>query len=193
MDSILYEQFQNLDIDTSWIGLSREENQQYFCTPIGAKIFAWDNGIHYCFINGFGGMVFAVNPDTGCDYYVYPLAENFYDFLSLVLATKNANAIQQIILWDKQQFINFINSPDNVEYDSKPEVMAALSTIQTKLGVSPMERPFEYIKKFKWTFLIARSNSLMSFMKLLVSKGLKNKGLPSRQPLVLFLTLLKFF
>lgn len=156
MDSILYKQFQNLDIDTSWIGLSREENQRYFCTPIGAEIFAWDNGIHYCFINGFGNKVFAVNPDTGCDYYVYPVAENFYDFLSLVLATKNANATQQIILWDKQQFENFINSPDNVEYDSKPEVIAVLSTIQTKLGVSPMERPFEYVKKIQTDFPYAK-------------------------------------
>lgn len=152
MDNTLYKQFQNLDIDTSWIGLSREENHQYFCTPIGAEIFAWDNGIHYCFISGFGNMVFAVNPDTGCDYYVYPLAENFYDFLSLVLATKNANVIQQIILWNKQQFIGFINSTDNVEYDSKPEVVAVLSSIQTKLGISPMEHPFEYIKKIQMDF-----------------------------------------
>lgn len=152
MNNIFYKQFRNLNIDTSWIGLSREEDQQYFCTPIGAKIIAWDNGIHYCFIAGFNEMVFCVNPDTGCDYYVYPLAKNFYDFLSLILATKNATAIQQIILWNKQQYIDFINAPDNVEYDSKPEVVAALSAIHKRIGVSPMEHPFEYIKSIQADF-----------------------------------------
>ena len=83
-----YEKFQKLKVDTSCIGLAREENSKYFCTPIGATIIGWDNGIHYIFIKGFDEMVFAVNPDTVCDYYVYPLANNFSDFLSLVLATK---------------------------------------------------------------------------------------------------------
>lgn len=152
MNHMLYEQFLTLNLDTSWVGLSREEDQQYFCTPIGANIIAWDNGIHYCFIQGFDEMVFAVNPDTGCDHYVYPLAKNFYDFLSLVLATKNANAMQQVILWNKQQFIEFIHAPENVEYDAKPEVTAVLHDIQTKLSVSPMEHPFEYIKRIQADF-----------------------------------------
>ena len=84
----LYSKLKALSIDASWIGLSIEEGPDYFCTPIGSTIIGWDNGIHYCFIEGFGEMVFCVNPETCCDYYVYPLANNFNDFLSLILATQ---------------------------------------------------------------------------------------------------------
>ena len=82
-------------------------------------------------------MVFAVNPDTVCDYYVYPLANNFSDFLSLVLATKGTNTLQQIIQWDKQQYMDFSSSPDEVEYASSKKVIEALEAIRS-IGVLPM-------------------------------------------------------
>lgn len=148
----LYTKYQELNIDTSWIGLAREKEQRYFCTPIGAKVIGWDNGIHYCFIHGFGEMVFVVNPDTCCEYYVYPLAKDFTDFLRLLLATKNTNTIQQIILWDKQQYTDFINLPEEVEYASKKEVMDLLDTIHIELGITAMEHPFEYVKKIQKDF-----------------------------------------
>ncbi|MFR7832568.1 MAG: hypothetical protein ACLU3F_15310 [Blautia wexlerae] len=52
-------------LDLAPLGVERqEENLPYFCTPKGAAIFGWAgvDGIHYCFIRGFGGMVFAVSP-----------------------------------------------------------------------------------------------------------------------------------
>jgi hypothetical protein len=81
----LYEKYKNLKIDGSWIGLEAGTQTPCFCTPIGAEIIGWDNGIHYCFIKGFGDMVFCVNPETCCDYNVYPIARNFCDFLGLIL------------------------------------------------------------------------------------------------------------
>lgn len=96
-------------------------------------------------------MVFAVNPDTVCDYYVYPLANNFSDFLSLVLATKGTNTLQQIIQWDKQQYMDFSSSPDEVEYASSKKVIEALEAIRS-IGVLPMENPFEYVKKIQNSF-----------------------------------------
>lgn len=150
-----YKKFLELTIDTSYIGLAREDNSKYFCTPIGATIIGWDNGIHYVFIKGFGEMVFAVNPETCCDYYVYPLAKNFYDFLSLILATKNTNILQQIIQWDKQQYLNFIALPEEIEYASKKEVIEALDAIYS-IGVIPMECPFEYVKKIQSEFQYSR-------------------------------------
>ena len=146
-----YEKFQKLKVDTSCIGLAREENSKYFCTPIGATIICWDNGIHYIFIKGFDEMVFAVNPDTVCDYYVYPLATNFSDFLSLVLATKGTNTLQQIIQWDKQQYMDFSSSPDEVEYASSKKVIEALEAIRS-IGVLPMENPLKYVKKIQNSF-----------------------------------------
>ena len=146
-----YKKFQGLKIDTSCIGLSHEENSNYFCTPVGATIIGWDNGIHYVFINGFGEMVFAVNPETCCDYYVYPLANNFYDFLSLILAAKTTNVLQQIIQWNKQQYLDFITSQEEVEYASRKEVIEVLNAIHS-IGVLPMESPFEYVKKIQSGF-----------------------------------------
>ena len=56
--NLLYEKYKNLKIDGSWIGLEAGTQTPYFCTPIGAEIIGWDNGIHYCFIKSFGDMVF---------------------------------------------------------------------------------------------------------------------------------------
>lgn len=97
MNRELIQKFKDLKIDKSWIGLSQENNEEYFCTPVDAEIIGWDNGLHYCFIPDFDEMVFAVNPETYNDIYVYPLAHNFKDFLSLILTVKGTNTLQQII------------------------------------------------------------------------------------------------
>ena len=36
----------------------------YFCTPRGASIIGSEgvDGVHYCFVRGYGGAVFAVSP-----------------------------------------------------------------------------------------------------------------------------------
>lgn len=147
-----YRKFQELRIDTSPVGLSCCEGPNYFCTPVGAKIIGWDNGIHYCFIQGFDETVFCVNPESCCEHYVYPVAKSFHDFLSLILATNNANTIQQIIWWDKLIFEKFMNDPAEIEYAASPEVIGVLSTIRTELNIEPMAKPFEYIKKLQKEF-----------------------------------------
>lgn len=58
----IFDKFKKLNLDTSPIGLSIELREPFFCTPIGAQIIGWDNGIHYCFIKGFKEIVFCVNP-----------------------------------------------------------------------------------------------------------------------------------
>ncbi len=150
--SILYEKFKNMKVDTSWVGLAKEEDYGYFCTPVGADIIGWDNGIHYCLLEGLDEMVFAVNPDTCCDEYVYPLAKSFADFIGLVLACKGTNPLQQIILWDKQHYLDFMADPNEVEYAKSPEVATALSALQETLGIAPMAAPFEYVKAVQQDF-----------------------------------------
>ena len=148
----LYEKYKNLKIDGSWIGLEAGAQTPYFCTPIGAEIIGWDNGIHYCFIKGFGDMVFCVTPETCCDYNVYPIARNFCDFLGLILATGNTNTLQQIIWWDKKRFEDFVNSPEEQEYRVRPEVQSVLSTIRKGIDIAPIDTPFEYIKDLQSNF-----------------------------------------
>ncbi len=148
----LYEKYKNLKIDGSWIGLEAGAQTPYFCTPIGAEIIGWDNGIHYCFIKDFGDMVFCVNPETCCDYNVYPIARNFCDFLGLILATGNTNTLQQIIWWDKKRFEDFVNSPEEQEYRVRPEVQGVLSTIRKGIDIAPIDTLFEYIKDLQSNF-----------------------------------------
>ena len=151
LNNELYLRFQNLKINMDSIGLSGEQNGVYFCTPIGSQIIGWDNGLHYCFIDGFGEMVFCVNPETCCDYYVYPISENFSDFLSLVLAVNGTNTLQQIITWDEQQYRDFISSPDEIDYAKDDNVITALQAIR-RLGVEPMQNPFEYVSHIQKDF-----------------------------------------
>ena len=150
--NLLYEKYKNLKIDGSWIGLEAGAQTPYFCTPIGAEIIGWDNGIHYCFIKGFGDMVFCVNPEPCCDYNVYPIARNFCDFLGLILATGNTNILQQIIWWDKKRFEDFVNSTEEQEYRVRPEVQGVLSTIRKGIDIAPIDTPFEYIKDLQSNF-----------------------------------------
>ncbi len=148
----LYQKYQKLNIDGSWIGLNVENNEPYFCTPIGAAIIGWDNGIHYCFIDGFGEMVFAVNPDTCCDYPVYPLAKNFLDFLRLIVAVHGTNLLQQIILWDRETYTSFLNDPNEVEWAARAEVVEVIDTIRKELAISPMGDPFGYVEELQKNF-----------------------------------------
>lgn len=152
MNSSMYEAYRRLDIDGSWIGLERGDSSGgYFCTPVGAEIIGWDNGIHYCFIQVFREMVFCVNPETCCDEYVYPLARNFADFLGLILAVGSTNTLQQMIWWNEQQFSDFHNDPENMAYITRQEVTAVLDAIRG-LGVAPVEAPFAYVKALQADF-----------------------------------------
>ena len=75
-----YPAFRKTGIDLAPLGMGqRPETETYFCTPRGARIFGWAgvDGIHFCFIRGFGEMVFAVSPMNLAPHYVHPLARNF--------------------------------------------------------------------------------------------------------------------
>lgn len=146
----LYEKYKKLNIDGSRIGLERgSEIGGYFCTPKGARVIGWDNGIHYCFIRGYGEMVFAVNPETGADKYVYPLAESFENFLRLILACGHTAPMEQIIMWTEEQFKEFLTSDYNAFMQGQQEV---LDTITEKLKLEPMVAPYQYVKELQVKF-----------------------------------------
>jgi len=146
----LYEKYKKLNIDTTLIGLEKGSwAGDYFCTPKGVTVIGWENSIHYCFIKGYGEMVFAVNPETCVDKYVYPLAENFEEFLRLILACGSTTAIEQIIGWTKEQFIEFVNSSDNAFVSNQAEI---LQKIKDELKLDPMEDPYEYVRNIQANF-----------------------------------------
>ena len=147
----MFEKYQNLYLDGSCLGLEPgPEKGDYFCTPIGAKVIGWENGgIHYCFLPNYGEMVFAVNPLSCVDANVYPLAANFTDFLRLLLACGSTTVIEQIIWMTEEQFLSFLSEEWAI---ASPEKRNTLKIIEEQLELTPMKKPFTYVKQLQASF-----------------------------------------
>ena len=145
-----FQKFLRSGLDLAPLGVERrEENLPYFCTPKGAAIFGWAgvDGIHYCFIRGFGGMVFAVSPMNAAPDCVHPLARDFADFLRLLLACGDAAALEQAWMWGEAQLDAFLwENPPTAEQE------ACLAAVAAQLGLTPMEHPWAYLRELQASF-----------------------------------------
>lgn len=148
----LFREYEALHPDGRLIGLEKQDDIPCFCTPLGARSIGYDNGIQYCFIQGFGDRVFCVNPDCDLDCPVYPVADSFRDFLGLILSTGHTNALQQIIGWNRAMFDQFMNDPQEQACRNRPDVQALLNTLHAELGIDAMEDPFETVKAVQCKF-----------------------------------------
>ncbi len=145
-----YNKFLGKNIDLAPLGIERrEDNPPYFCTPRGASIIGWAgvDGIHYCFIRGFGEMVFAVSPMEIAPNYVRPLARSFEDFLRLLLACKDANFLEQVWRWSEKDFYRALEGSV-----SDQSVFEALDQIQKSMKLTPMEQPWAYMREVQDSF-----------------------------------------
>lgn len=145
----LYEKFKKLDIDFSQLGLEPgDTHSDYFCTPEEAEVIGWAgvDGIHYCFVKGFGEMVFAVNPSNLPGEYVHPLARNIEDFLRLILAC-GLDAAEQSWMWNQGEFDAFMET-----YPPGPEQQIAQDGLRDGLKLTPMDDPYRYIKEVQSAF-----------------------------------------
>lgn len=149
MDS-LYEQFQEMGFDSENLCLEPEcsewRNEAY---PINAKAIGYEGNIQYCFIEGYGNMVFAANPDSAVHQKVYPLARNFYDFMRLILACGSTTPVEQIVWMDRKKFQDFVSY--ELEVESKPD-REHLNKLADAFHLSPMEDPFFYVKRIQKNF-----------------------------------------
>ena len=149
-----YQKFKQLNIDCSLVGfVQNREKISYFCTPKGANIIGWAgvDGIHYCFIRGFGEMVFAVNPSASPGDYLHPIAQSFEDLLCLLLSCGDLAVVEQAHLWDREHFDAFLR-----ENQPTSEQMAVLEAVKKGLSLSPMQDPFTYIKELQSRFDYSR-------------------------------------
>ena len=147
----LYEQYCKLELDLARLSLERGDTEGgYFCDPLGAEVIGWAgvDGIHFCFVKGFGEMVFAVSPANGPGEYVHPLARSFEDFLRLLLACEGLAVVEQAHLWDREKFDAFLRE------DGPPslERQAALEGLRDGLGLTPMEDSYGYIREVQASF-----------------------------------------
>ena len=146
----IYQEFLRLGISLASVGIETGNDEVlYFCTPKGASIIGWAgaDGIHYCFIRGFGEMVFAVSPMNTAPEFVHPLAENFTDFLRLLLACGDAVALEQAWMWDKAQFESYLK--ENPATENQKETLAEIAE---KMKLTAIEKPWEYIKSLQSSF-----------------------------------------
>ena len=78
----LFQIYRSLGIDGSLIGFTDSEIAvPHFCYPVNATAIGFEGCILYCFLPECGEMVFASNPESCAETYVYPLAETFEDFM----------------------------------------------------------------------------------------------------------------
>ena len=142
--------FFSYGLDLAPLGLERrDENETYFCTPKGARIIGWAgvDGIHFCRVRGFGEMVFAVSPMNPAPHYVHPVAQNFSDFLRLLLACGDSAALEQAWQWTREQFQAFLADAPCTE-----EQKTALDRIARRTGLTPMEDPWRYLRDLQRAF-----------------------------------------
>lgn len=147
---LTYLKFLKYGIDLAPLGLERSTGDEtYFCTPKGAKVIGWAgvDGIHFCFIRGFGEMVFSVSPMNIAPDYVHPLARNFPDFLRLLLACGDSAALEQAWQWNFEHFRAFL--ADNPPTDEQKTVLAQIAR---QTGLSPLEEPWQYLHELQSTF-----------------------------------------
>ena len=145
-----FEKYRKLCIDGSLICLAyNDTTEPYFCYPVQAKTIGFEGSILYCFIPEYGEMVFASNPESCADRYVYPLAKNFHDFMRLIIACGSANPVEQIVWMSKKQFEQHLRE----ELASQTEAQkTVLMRLQNELRLSSMEEPFEYVKQLQKDF-----------------------------------------
>lgn len=140
---LTYHQFLKTQIDLSALGLTLcAQYPHHFCTPKGARVFgaAGVDGIHFCFVRGFGETVFAVSPMNGAENCVHPVAKSFQDFLRLLLSCHDVAAIEQVWQWSAAQLDAF-----EKRYPPDAAQKAVLSTLQKQLKLRPMAEPWKYI------------------------------------------------
>ncbi len=160
-----YQKFRKLKIDFAAIGLELTGTEEkYFCTPKGARIIASAgvDGIHYCFVRGQGEMVFAVSPMNETGRNVWPIARTFEDLLQLLMACGSMDAIEQAWQWDEEQFEEYI-----AQYPAKSEALTVFDVLQDKLGITPMENPYEYLCKLQRSYNYGELNFQKEYYDLL--------------------------
>lgn len=145
-----YEAFLQAGISLAPLGLEAgDRHSGYFCTPLGAEVIGWEgvDGIHCCFVEGFGEMVFAVNPMGLPGEWVHPIARNFEDLLRLLLSCGHLAPLEQAYGWDWAQFDQFLEENPPV-----PEQTAVLKRLKEAFSLSPMDAPYDYLRELQASF-----------------------------------------
>lgn len=163
----MYEKFLSLNIDGGLISLERADSSfaDYFCYPTNAKAIGFECCIMYCFIEGYGETVFACNPESCADIYVYPLARDFGDFMRLILACGSASHAEQIIWMSERQFEQHLRE----EKELPPSRRSFCALCQGSLTLLLWKIPLNMYGDCRRALITARYNTTTNITTLRVS------------------------
>lgn len=146
----LFQKYQSLHLDAEPIGLAHGEiTEPYFCYPVGATAIGFEGCILCCFVPQYGDMVFAANPESCAESYVYPLARTFEDFLRLVISCGSANPVEQIVWMSREQFEQHRRQ---VMQEAEAKQRALLETLCREFELTPMDDPYGYVRTLQQSF-----------------------------------------
>lgn len=148
----IIDKFNGIKADLSYIGLRRDEFPSYFCTPLNSVIFAslGVDGIHFCILPSKddstleNSPVYIVSPCMP-DHYVEPIADSFTEFLSLVLTTKDAGAMECISYMTKEAFNNYLKDIPVEE----EETIQAVNAIKENFGLEGILDVYDYVRSIQ--------------------------------------------
>lgn len=146
----LYHKFRNSSLDISLLGLfTGSEVSESVYTPTGARIVGWvqENGAHFCQIEGFGGMVFAVDPNATPGDCIHPVAASMTDFLALLCACRDASVILGAYRWSSRRFSEKIAAVP-ADFRRKSVLRAVANTYKTP----EIADPYGYITGLQHEF-----------------------------------------
>lgn len=95
--------FRKLPVDGTLIELEQGDGEPYFCTPEGAEIIGWLNGIHFILLPE-DDTVYCVEPEMEEGSFVLPVGRDFREFLSYLLYCKCTSPLAQIAGLEEAQF-----------------------------------------------------------------------------------------
>lgn len=140
----LYEQFIDSSLDTAGIGLDCSAGSDaLICTPLHASIIGWANpgGLHFCFVDGLGEVVFAVDPLASDDCRIQPIAEDFHAFLGLIIRCRGTGLLSATGIHSQSSFEQAI---ETIVLSNKQR--SILRAIENGFHPSNITQPWQYIQ-----------------------------------------------
>ena len=103
----VYQKFRNSSLDTGILALiSGSDTSNNVYTPTGSRVVGWtaNSTVHFCQVNGFDGMVFAVDPSAPPGDCVHPVARSLPEFIRLLHDCRSAELIFRAYQWSRSRF-----------------------------------------------------------------------------------------
>ncbi len=137
----MLDKIKKMKLDLSSLGLEWSSEGGYFCTPVGARVFARAgvDGIHYCTVKNHGETVFAVMPANEPGKYVLPIAKSFEDLLSVLLSLGDMGYFESALFCTREVFEARLQPPTE-------EQRALLAELAEKFALKPVADPYAYVR-----------------------------------------------